>query len=155
MPKLTIDGQSVEIAPGATILETAQSLGIEVPTRCPRAGLPHYTSCLLCVVEETTSGKLLPSCAALAHDGMVIETRNGAVEESRRMALDLLLSEHVGDCDAPCRRACPAHMNIPLMIRQIGRGEMREAIMTVKRHIALPAVLGRICPAPCERACKH
>ena len=52
-------------------------------------------------------------------------------------------------------RICPAGMNIPLMLRQIAAGQMSEAIATVKRDIALPAVLGRICPAPCEKACRR
>jgi ferredoxin len=46
-------------------------------------------------------------------------------------------------------------MNIPLMIRQIAAGELSDAIATVKKDIALPAVLGRICPAPCERGCRR
>jgi NADPH-dependent glutamate synthase beta subunit-like oxidoreductase len=46
-------------------------------------------------------------------------------------------------------------MNIPLMIRQIASGDLRGAITTVKQDIALPAVLGRICPAPCEKACRR
>jgi ferredoxin len=75
------------------------------------------------------------------------------VRVARKDALDFLLSEHVGDCEAPCQRACPAHMDIPLMIRQIKDGHLEEAIRTVKDDIALPAVLGRICPAPCEKGC--
>jgi ferredoxin len=50
---------------------------------------------------------------------------------------------------------CPAHMNIPQMIRQIAAGDLSAALVTVKRDIALPAVLGRICPAPCEKACRR
>ena len=73
----------------------------------------------------------------------------------RRTALELLLSDHLGDCLAPCHFACPAHMDIPLMLRQIGRQNLREAIATVKHDIALPAVLGRVCPKPCEKGCRR
>jgi ferredoxin len=69
--------------------------------------------------------------------------------------LELLLSDHVGDCAGPCQMGCPAHMNIPQMIRQIAAGDLEGAIVTVKQDIALPAVLGRICPAPCEKACRR
>ena len=55
----------------------------------------------------------------------------------------------------PCHVTCPAKMDIPLMIRQIAAGEFAEAIKTVKMDIPLPAVLGRICPAPCENACRR
>jgi NADPH-dependent glutamate synthase beta subunit-like oxidoreductase len=46
-------------------------------------------------------------------------------------------------------------MDIPLMIRQIAKGHLRGAIVTIKKDIALPAVLGRICPAPCEKSCRR
>jgi NADPH-dependent glutamate synthase beta subunit-like oxidoreductase len=71
------------------------------------------------------------------------------------MALELLLSEHVGDCEAPCRISCPAHMDIPLMNRLLARGKFDEALQVVKQDIALPSVLGRICSAPCEGACRR
>ncbi|MBL7972277.1 MAG: NAD(P)-binding protein [Prolixibacteraceae bacterium] len=67
----------------------------------------------------------------------------------------MLLSEHVGDCEAPCQPVCPVHMNIPLMNRLIVRGDFAKALPVVKRDIALPAVLGRICPAPCEAGCRR
>jgi len=152
---LTINGRNVAVESGATILDAVRSIGIKVPTMCHLDGYPHFTSCMICVVKEKNSGRLLPSCSAAAADGMVIETDSEEVRHARRSALDLLLSEHVGDCEAPCRTTCPAHMNIPLMIRQIAAGKMRDAIETVKDDIALPAVLGRICPAPCEKACRR
>jgi len=86
---------------------------------------------------------------------MHIETNSAKVREARTYALELLLSEHVGDCEAPCRVICPASMNIPLMIRQIMGGQLSEALLTVKEHIPLPAVLGRICSAPCEKGCRR
>ncbi|MHC5076502.1 MAG: FAD-dependent oxidoreductase, partial [Planctomycetota bacterium] len=73
----------------------------------------------------------------------------------RKVALELLLSDHLGDCMGPCQVICPAGMNIPLMIRQIKAGQLKNAIVTVKKDIALPAVLGRICPAPCENGCRR
>ena len=77
------------------------------------------------------------------------------MHEARRTALELLLSDHLGDCVAPCQFGCPAKMDIPTMLRQIAAGKFREAIATVKRDIALPAMLGRICPAPCEKVCRR
>jgi ferredoxin len=88
-------------------------------------------------------------------EDMVIETENERVKKARKDTLDLLLSEHVGNCEGPCMRSCPAYMNIPLMIRQIKAEQFHAAHVTVKQNIALPAVLGRICPAPCERGCNR
>ncbi len=153
--KLAIDGRSVSVPAGCTILAAARSLGIEIPTLCHREGSAPHTSCMICVVWDRTTERLLPACSSPAVEGMDIDTSGERVREARRDTLDLLLSEHVGDCEAPCQRACPAGMNIPLTIRQIGGGALGDAIVTIKNHIALPAVLGRICPAPCEKACRR
>src|SRR5690606_1089264 len=89
----------------------------------------------------------------LFRSGQSVITDDSEIKEARQTALELLLSEHVGDCEAPCQIACPAHMNIPQMNRLIAAGKFDESLAVVKRDIALPAVLGRICPAPCEGAC--
>jgi len=155
MPKLTIDGRPVEVEAGATILDAAETLGIEIPTMCYLRGHEATTSCMVCVVKVVGAKALVPSCGTLAREGMRVENDCEEVRDARRSALELLLSDHVGDCMGPCQMACPAHMNIPLMIRQIEAGQFADAIATVKRDIALPAVLGRICPAPCEKVCRR
>ncbi len=155
MIRLTLNRRSIEVKPGTTLLETARKLGVDIPALCHKDGLPHQTSCMLCVVEESNSGKLLPACSAPAQNGMNIETDSQAVLSARKTALELLMSEHTGDCEGPCRLICPAHMNIPLMLRQIAAGDFRSAALTVRERIAIPAVLGRICPAPCENGCRR
>jgi len=86
---------------------------------------------------------------------MVVESETEEMHMARRTALELLLSDHRGDCEGPCRLACPAHLDIPTMLRQIAAGALRAAIATVKAHMPLPATLGRICPALCERGCRR
>jgi ferredoxin len=152
---LIINKQSVDVSLGCTILDAAQKLGITIPTLCYLQGKPGFTSCMICVVKNETTGRLVPSCSAPAIEGMVINTDSDEVRQERKKILDLLLSEHAGDCEAPCTTTCPARMDIPLMIRQIEAGQMKEAYETVTERIALPAVLGRICPAPCENACRR
>jgi ferredoxin len=155
MLKLTIDGREVQVDAGATILDAAQKLGIEIPTMCYLRGHEATTSCMVCVVRVARSGSLVPACGAMAQDGMEVDTRSTEVLAARKSALELLLSDHVGDCVGPCQIGCPAHMDIPQMLRSIAAGDMRRAIATIKKDIALPAVLGRICPAPCENACRR
>jgi len=160
MPKLTIDQTEVEVPNGATVLDAARQLGIDVPTLCHMEGCEPSTSCLVCMVKILDPGihgpgKLVPSCGTVAVDGMRIESETDEIHQVRRAALELLLSDHLGDCLAPCSLACPARMDIPLMLRQIAARDLPGAIATVKRDIALPAVLGRICPAPCEKACRR
>jgi len=115
----------------------------------------RFTSCMVCVVKERKSGKIVPSCSLEVVEGMDIVSMDDEVREARKSALELLLSEHVGDCEAPCQITCPAHMDIPLMNRLLADGKFHEALVVVKRDIALPSVLGRICPAPCEGACRR
>jgi len=155
MPRLTIDNRKVEVPKGATILDAAVKLGIEIPTMCFMKGYQPSTSCMVCVVKIDGRDVLLPACGTLAEDGMRVESDCEEVLQARKTALELLLSDHVGDCLGPCHMICPAQMNIPLMIRQIAAGKLRDAIETVKKDIALPAVLGRICPKPCERGCRR
>jgi NADPH-dependent glutamate synthase beta subunit-like oxidoreductase/ferredoxin len=155
MPKLTIDQREVEVPAGATILEAARKLGIDIPALCWLEGYEPSTSCLCCLVKVNGKERLLPSCATIAEEGAEVESETPEVRSARRQALELLLSDHLGDCLAPCYFACPAQMDIPQMLRQISSGDMRGAIATIKRDIALPAVLGRICPAPCEKACRR
>ena len=155
MPKLTIDQREVDVPEGATILDAARKLGIDIPALCHRDGCAPSTSCLVCMVRVGRNHRLAPSCATLVEEGMEVESETGAVHQVRRSALELLLSDHLGDCLAPCYFGCPAEMDIPVMLRQIAGGDLRGAIATVKRDIALPAVLGRICPAPCEKVCRR
>ena len=155
MPRLVINGISVEAPPGATLLETAASLNLRIPTLCHAPGLCPQTSCMVCVVEDVRTGRLVPSCAAAAEEGMTIETDSGRVRLARRGALEMLLSEHVGDCEAPCERACPAGLNIPLMLRLLARADAGAAAVLARGALVLPAVLCRVCTAPCEAACRR
>ncbi len=150
---ITINNSDVSVLPDSTILEAAAAQNIHIPTLCHLNGYGHSTSCMICIVHDINSDRLIPSCSAMVTEGMEIVTDSEKVMEARKDTLDFLLSEHIGDCEAPCFRACPALMNIPLMIRQIKDRQFEDAIITVKKNIALPAVLGRICSAPCEKGC--
>lgn len=155
MPKIRIDGQEVNVPNGSTVLDAARTLGIDIPALCYRDGCRPNTSCLCCVVKINGSPRFVPSCATKAVDGMNVESETPDVKEARRTALELLLADHAGDCLAPCTNVCPAHMNIPLMIRQIQQNRLHDALVTVKQNIALPAILGRICPELCEKGCRR
>ncbi len=155
MVKIKIDNKEVEVAEGSVLMEVIRDMGIDVPSMCYLKDEEHFTSCMVCVVKERKSGKILPSCSMEAAEGLDIISSDEEVMEARKSALELLLSEHVGDCEAPCQITCPAHMDIPLMNRLLAAGKFHEALVVVKKDIALPSVLGRICPAPCEGACRR
>lgn len=153
MINLKIDNKEISVKEGTTILQAAQELGIKIPTMCFKEGHHNHPSCMVCLVKNVQTGNLIPSCGFPASESMEIITLDEEVQEARKEALELLLSDHVGDCEAPCQIGCPANMNIPKMNRLIGQKKFDEAIKVVKEDIALPLILGYICSAPCEKAC--
>lgn len=155
MPTLTINNQQIEVETGTTLIQAARGMGIEVPTLCYWEGVSPMNSCMLCVMRESRSGNLMPSCSTVCQEGMEIETDSGDVCNARKEVLELIVSEHVGDCEAPCSNTCPASMNIPVMMRQIYEGEFDEAAYTVHNGLVFPWTLGYICPAPCQNPCRR
>ena len=155
MLKITIDTITTEVEPGTTVLQAATSIGIDIPTMCYLEGHSCHPSCMVCMVKDTDRGNFFPSCAMPVTEGMNIIATSDEVIDIRREALELLLSDHVGDCEAPCTLSCPAGMDIPLMNRLIANGEFEKSLQIVREEIALPLILGYICPAPCEKACRR
>jgi NADPH-dependent glutamate synthase beta subunit-like oxidoreductase len=155
MINLKINKINISIKAGTTVLDAAHDAGIEVPSMCYKQGYSNHPSCMICIVKDIKTGKLFPSCAIKVTDGMEISTDDDDVLNARKEALELLMSDHVGDCVAPCQPSCPANMDIPLMNRLISAGKFGEALKVVKEDIALPLILGYICPAPCEKACRR
>jgi formate dehydrogenase major subunit len=152
---LTIDGQAVTVAPGTTILAAAAKLGIEIPTLCHVEGLEPSASCFVCAVQVAGLPYLSPACAMPVADGMVITTNSSDVRAARRIALELLLSDHAGDCIAPCRATCPAGLDIPGFVHALAAGQNRRATEIIADRLALPGALGRICPRLCEHECRR
>ncbi len=155
MIHLKIDHTDISVPEGTSVLEAARSAGLSIPSMCYKEGHENHPSCMMCVVKDQKTGNLFPSCAIKAVEGMELLNNDPDVYEARRDSLELLLSDHVGDCEAPCSLACPANMNIPLMNRHIASNNFPEALRVVKEEIALPYILGYICPAPCEKACRR
>jgi len=153
--KITIDNRPLEFEGDLSIMEAARRLGIEIPALCYREGYDYFTSCMMCVVKETGTGKTVPACSARAVDGMVIETQSEDIRAFRKSTLELLLSDHLGDCEAPCQRLCGVHNEVPQIIRDIQAGQMDTAVAHLRRDMALPGVLERFCNAPCEKGCRR
>jgi NADH dehydrogenase/NADH:ubiquinone oxidoreductase subunit G len=89
---LTIDGQTVQVPPGTTILKAAEQLDKDVPTICYTDHTTANGLCRLCVVEVEGTRVLSPACVAKVSEGMQVNTRNERVERSRRTLLELLSS---------------------------------------------------------------
>ena len=149
-----IDGKEFSAAPGETILQVAARNGISIPTLCHNEKISRTTSCFVCVVKDAKSGRFLPSCSACPNPGQEIESSSDEVADMRRTALNLLLSEHAGDCEAPCTIACPAHAAVEEYVRAGRKGEFLSALKIIKERIPLPMSVGRVCPRFCEKDCR-
>ncbi len=153
--KLTINGKLCTGTQGETILTIAERNGIVIPTLCHNETVAHYGACGLCVVESEGSPKLLRSCSTLAADGMVINTEGKRAVQARKIAMELLMSDHDGDCQGPCRLTCPAGTDCQAYVKQVALGDTREAVRIVKEKLPLPASIGHVCPHPCEKECRR
>ncbi len=153
--RINIDGKEVLATPGQTILEVAKENGIHIPTLCFDERTEIYGSCGICVCEVEGNPKMVKACATYIAEGMVIKTNTERVRESRKTNLELLLSNHVGDCRPPCVLECPAQTDCQGYVGLIANGEYEEAIALAMDKIPLPASLGRVCPHPCEDACRR
>ena len=153
--RLNIDGKEVLGLPGQTILEVAKENDIFIPTLCFDERTKIYGSCGLCVVEIEGMPKMVKACATEISPNMIIKTNTERVIESRKTNLELLLSNHVGDCRPPCVLACPAGTDCQGYVGLIANGEYEKAIELIKDKIPLPAAIGRVCPHPCEEKCRR
>ncbi len=152
---LTIDGRPTSVPSGTTILAAARSLGIAIPTLCYVEGFEHSASCFLCAVKLEGRPNLWPSCATPVAEGMKVITASDEVRDARKTSLELLLSDHAGDCVGPCRTGCPAGLDIPNFIARIAAGDQPKAAEIVTDDLTLPASLGRVCPRLCEERCRQ
>lgn len=95
---ITINNRTLEASHGETILDVASRSGISIPTLCHIDGLPPTGACRMCVVEDTKTGRLMPSCSQPVVDGMSVRTHSEKALEARRTIVELLLANHPDDC---------------------------------------------------------
>lgn len=100
--KIIIDGKEIVTEEGKNVLDSALESGIYIPHLCHHPDLPDLGSCRLCVVEY--EGKITTSCALKAKDGMIVTTKNEAIDKKRRLAMELILASHPPECST-----CPKY----------------------------------------------
>ena len=96
--QLTIDGQSITVPKGTSVLEAARSAGIYIPTLCYDEDLEPYAACRMCIVEIDGMNGLPTACTTTASDGMVVRTDTEEVNSVRRMICEMLIADHPADC---------------------------------------------------------
>lgn len=152
--RITINGKELEGHAGEMILDIARRENIDIPALCAEERLEPFDSCGVCVVEVEGKG-VVKSCSTPIEEDMVIVTKSPQAESVRKAALELLLSNHWGDCVAPCKTACPAHTDCQAYVSLTANGRFFDGLKVLYQNLPLPALFGRICPAPCEDACRR
>ncbi len=98
MPALTIDKRKIEVPAGTNLLEAARMAGVKVPNLCYLRNVQAIGSCRVCMVEVKGAKTLLPACVTVAADGMEVQTNSPKARNARRTVVELILSDHEGDC---------------------------------------------------------
>ncbi len=98
MVNLKINGISVSVPEGSTILQAAKAAKVEIPTLCYLKGVNCAGSCRMCVVEATGARGLVAACVYPVSEGMEVKTNTAKCRQSRKMTLELLLSSHKKKC---------------------------------------------------------
>jgi len=154
MTSIAINGRTVTGQADETILEVARRAGIDIPALCAEKRLDPFDSCGVCAVEVAGRG-IVKACSTPIAEGMDVLTDSTAAHDVRKTALELLLSNHWGDCAGPCQEACPAHTDCQAYVSLAGNGRFEDALRVLYEYLPLPACFGRVCPAPCEDACRR
>ncbi len=155
---VTINGEEYETEPGKKVLDVCRENDVFVPTLCELEYIEEpFGGCRVCLTEVTTDRgtEVTTSCDTPIQDGMEINTETDEIFEGRKMALELLLSEHSGDCVAPCSFECPASLDVQGYLAHIANGRPSEAVELIKEKTPLALSLGMACFAPCEDECRR
>ena len=153
--KIIINGNEYIADTEKTLLDNILENGIYLPHLCHNKELESYGGCGLCLVEVEGIRKPLRACSTTVTEGMSVTTSTPELEKSRKMTLSVIMSDHAGDCKAPCYMACPTHQDIQAYVGLIANGEEKKALEIIKQDNPLPASIGRVCPHPCEDKCRR
>src|SRR5437773_1133697 len=125
MPKVTIDGQEIEVTPGTTILQACQQAGVEIPHFCYHERLMIAGNCRMCLVEVERSPKPVASCAMPVADGNIIHTNSPTAIKARRGVMEMLLINHPLDCPI-CDQGGECDLQDQAMAYGFDRGRFEE-----------------------------
>jgi hypothetical protein len=153
MVSIKIDNKVYSVPEGSTLMEAATNAGVSIPSLCFKEGLPHYSSCMVCLVRDRNN--YIPSCSALVQEGMEIDASSEEVVSMRQKAIELLLSEHRAECEAQCRIVCPAGYDIPKMNRLLIAGNIEAAVELSLRETGPGEIRCLTCSGYCENACRR
>ena len=153
--EIMINNTLIEVLQNETILEAAYRMGVEIPSLCYAKGSVHKSSCMVCAVKNSANGQIIPSCTTLPTAGMQIDTESDEVKTVRRLSLELLLSDHRADCEAPCSMVCKQGLDVERMLAFYDVGLYEKAYNVIEAAFALPQLGCTDCKALCEKSCRR
>ncbi len=154
MLEIVIDGKFRIVEQGSTLLEAAKICGVEIPSLCGLNKSGAKVACDLCMVE-VESGGMQRACETEVYHGLNVITQSPELSEHRRLALNKIMQDHYADCEAPCKTACPAGVDIQSYLYHIAQNDHHKAIEVIKKTLPMPLSIGRVCPAFCESECRR
>ncbi|MEW6355912.1 MAG: NADH-dependent [FeFe] hydrogenase, group A6 [Planctomycetota bacterium] len=157
MPKVTINDIEVQVPDGATVLNAAKQAGVKIPTLCYLENVQAIGACRVCLVEVDGAKTLVASCVMPVSEGMKVRTNTKRVRDARRTVVELILSDHEGDCQT-CDRNEDCELQAlarELGIREIGYQGQKSRTMVDDSTPALvryssKCVLCRRCVTICN-----
>jgi NADH-quinone oxidoreductase subunit G len=122
MPKITVDGKTIDAKPGQMVLQACNEAGLCLPQYCYHPGLSIVASCRICLVEVEGIPKLVPSCQTPVRDGMVVHSKSTKAIANQKQVMEYLLINHPLDCPI-CDQAGECYLQD--YSYQYGRSESR------------------------------
>lgn len=159
MVRLIIDNCEVVVPEHTTILDTAKSVGIQIPTLCYLRDLNEIGGCRVCVVEVEGCDQLVAACNNYVLDGMVVHTNSPKAREARRTNVQLLLSQHDRSARAACAAATATCRPSPTtwafsICRIKGIWRARAGISISPSSAKTTSALNACAASRCARACR-
>ena len=161
MIKINIDGREIEIEKGITVLQAARKAKIDIPTLCFLKDINAAGDCRMCIVEIEGRRGLVPSCNTMVEEGMKIKTNTPAINESRKVILDLILSSHNKKCLTCVRNG---NCELQTLAEKFGMAEIEYPGQEVEPHIddlspsivrdASKCIMCKRCVATCKNVQK-
>ncbi len=134
MPKCTIDGKEIEVAPGTTVIRAAEAAGIRIPRFCWHPDLSIDGNCRMCLVEIEKMPKLQIACNTQVSEGMVVKTSSPRAKEAQRTTLEFLLINHPIDCPV-CDQAGECYLQDQYMTHGLYGSEVTLEDKVHKRKV--------------------
>ena len=153
--KIIVNDKELEVSGQRVLIDELREAGCDIPSLCYASGANHQASCMVCMVRNVATDQMLPSCSTYPVEGMHIDTESDDVKALRRMSLELLLSDHRADCEAPCSMVCPAGIDLTRLILLYDRGQMAEAKALLASQTDINNLPCTDCKGGCEKVCRR